>query len=608
VSGIAVAVARPAAQPPSELAATILGRLPHRGPPSNATSSDRQCQLGHAAFDVAPPACPQPLRLGHVLVVADARIDNRDDLGCEGQPDAVAIATAYLRWGAEAARRLRGDFAFALWDERARRLYCARDPLGVKSLYYAERPDLVACASEPAALGAIPGFALQPDLDSVAGYIAGGYHENAETLYQGIRALPSGHQGTVANGELRVARYWQPDPFRRLPARGDEEHALLLRDALRRAVAARLRAPGAVAVMVSGGTDSASVAGQVELLRRAGVGPQEPPTVLHQTFGQLDCDETRFSRAVARRWGLPLLEVDALAPTDRTSPARAELHADLRYFPSSYSHGWLAEAARDRGMLVVLTGQGADLPLTDTGAEVADALAQQAWRRVARETGLSREPWRLRSWKRLWGLALRHHVPDALRDVVRPFRRTAPAWLSPPFARRLAQREAERRRDRRARLRFPDLVTEVQFARLESCRFHRDMALLDRVAAHSGVELRHPFLASELVELLVAMPAHQRGFTDPEKPKPVLRRAMRDALPTVVYRRIDAAEFSRHWAFELDRHAEHLRRLFDDSRLLALGVITPEAARQARSARDGPALLAFHDWTSMEIWLRHVMR
>lgn len=181
----------------------MLERLAHRAPDGRNLWHGSSLALGHGMLLTTRESLAerQPV-LGEddrLVLVADARIDNRAeliaDLGCAtSSPDAPSdselILAAYCKWGAECATKLVGDFAFAIWDARTRHLFCARDPLGVRSYFYYCDERLFAFASEIKALFEIPDIPRAIDEERVAEHLSGDCGDPSRTFFRGIRSLP----------------------------------------------------------------------------------------------------------------------------------------------------------------------------------------------------------------------------------------------------------------------------------------------------------------------------------------------------------------------------------------------------------------------------------
>ncbi|HEV8149482.1 MAG TPA: asparagine synthase-related protein, partial [Gemmatimonadales bacterium] len=211
-----------------------------------------------------------PLRSadGRIVLVADARIDNRVELatslglspastGQTSDPD--LILAAYEAWGRDCVRRLVGDFAFALWDQRQRWLFCARDGMGMRVLFYHLSPQRVAFATLPQALVALADVPARLNEQKVAESLVL-FQDPATTFFAGIERLLPGHALTAGAGGVRTERFWSPTPTRKIRFRTELDYVEGFNEVFDRAVLARLRSTGSVGVMLSGGLDSTAVA------------------------------------------------------------------------------------------------------------------------------------------------------------------------------------------------------------------------------------------------------------------------------------------------------------------------------------------------------------
>src|SRR3989442_1012999 len=186
----------------------MLARLAHRGPDGAGAWRHGPVALGHRMLHTTPESLRecQPLvgTTGDLVLVADARIDNRAEL-CPLLPapsdatDAELILAAYERWGEHCPEHLLGDFAFAIWDGRAQRLFCARDHFGVKPLYYHHRPSrLFAFASEIKGLLALADIPRRLNETRVAAYLVPLFEDKEVTFYEEIVRLPPAHRMVVS--------------------------------------------------------------------------------------------------------------------------------------------------------------------------------------------------------------------------------------------------------------------------------------------------------------------------------------------------------------------------------------------------------------------------
>jgi asparagine synthase (glutamine-hydrolysing) len=204
-----------------------------------------------------------------LVLVADLRLDNREDLAAEfgipaGQArtmcDAALLLAAFERWDDDCCARLVGDYAFALWDRRAHRLVLARDIIGSRPLHYHRGKAFFAFASMPKGLHALADVPHAADEERVAEFLALLPEYGSGSFFQGIERVEPGHVVTVTHAGLRVRRYWNWQR-RTLALRSPDEYVEGLRHHLDQAVRSRLRGVnGQVAAHLSGGLDSSAVA------------------------------------------------------------------------------------------------------------------------------------------------------------------------------------------------------------------------------------------------------------------------------------------------------------------------------------------------------------
>jgi asparagine synthase (glutamine-hydrolysing) len=254
----------------------------HRGPDEPGTWSDDRVVLGFNRLSIIDIAhSHQPLRWGppespgRYALVFNGEIYNylelRAQLAAEHgaqfatEGDGEAVVAAYHYWGAEALPRLRGMFAFALWDTETGELFCARDPFGIKPLFMATGPGGTVVGSEKKCLLSLAdtvGFDTGIDERAVQHYTVLQYVPEPETLHRGIRRLESGSYARIRPGaEPKVTRYFVPR-FAAVPFKSGSEQARYdeITAVLEDSVAKHMRADVTVGAFLSGGIDSTAIA------------------------------------------------------------------------------------------------------------------------------------------------------------------------------------------------------------------------------------------------------------------------------------------------------------------------------------------------------------
>jgi len=280
VSGFLLWWGREGSALPGEVAARAARGLAHRGPEGTMTRRADGVLAIHTRFTAAVGAEDDlPLVLDDWIVAGDLRLDDQPrlrahlrDAGYEppaGSTDARLLGAALEAWGADAATRIIGDFAFAAFDRRARRLVAARGTAGVKSVFVARTASAIACSNDLDVLAALPGVEVGPDPVWVAEFLQSGAPWSLErTARRGVGRVPARTQWEwdARATEPRRRRIWEyPAPAPRLVAR-EEEVVDGFHEVLGAAVADRLRVPRAT-VLLSGGLDSPAIAATARRVR-----------------------------------------------------------------------------------------------------------------------------------------------------------------------------------------------------------------------------------------------------------------------------------------------------------------------------------------------------
>lgn len=342
-----------------------LQAIASRGPDGEGVFLDETARiaLGHrrlALVDLEGGA--QPLSNGSVHAVVNGELYDaahlRADLTRRGhrfrsQVDSELLVHLYEEYGLAALERMRGEFAFVLWDARRARLFAARDRFGVKPLCFAQHDGALYVASQAKALFAV-GVPAQWDVAALEQVAAMQYPLPGTTLFRHVRQLEPGHLLLSERGEIVVRRYWDLD-YPRAPAAEPPATAAEFAAAFEDAVTARLVADLPAAFQLSGGIDSSSVAA---VAARALGTPVDCFTV---GFDDPRYDETAAAREIAEHLGarhhlVQVSDADVAAVLPAATVAAEGLsinaHLSAKYL--------LAKSVREAGFKIVLTGEGAD--------------------------------------------------------------------------------------------------------------------------------------------------------------------------------------------------------------------------------------------------------
>src|SRR6516162_241087 len=269
--------------------------------------------------------------------------------------DTETIVHLYEEYGQDCVKHLRGMFAFGIWDRRARRLFIARDRLGIKPLYYAFDGKRLLFGSEIKAILAHPGMHPEFNQSTLTEYLAFGYISRAETMYAGIQKLSPGHTLEIEeDGVPQITNYWKLAANQASGNRQRSHYVAGYRELLESCVSSHLMSDVPLGVFLSGGLDSSAVAALTTKIRR------EPIETFSVGYGEEKFSELPFARKVAELIGSKHHEVRLSREEFFQALPRLIWHEDEPIvWPSSVSLYFVARLARER-VTVVLTGEGSD--------------------------------------------------------------------------------------------------------------------------------------------------------------------------------------------------------------------------------------------------------
>jgi len=543
-----------------------------------------------------------------LIGVADARIDNRPEIvralahlgASEADADVELMLKAFAAWRMAAFGRLVGAFAIIIWDDVHRQFVCARDPIGLKVIYTRVDAHGVSAATQIAQL--LNGLEQRPalDLDYVADLLAGGItRANATTTpYAGIERLRPGHALIVDRGEVRDVQYWdwETSPAVRYPSA--EDYALHFRALFTDAVRANLRTSGAVWADLSGGLDSSSIV-SVACETLSGVAPISAVSLVFPEASV--SDERPWSAHVRQKYGLAEHAIDG----DRHCPLRGlddlaawwdEPHPGLLFGDIHRSYHDLFAINGGTTLLTGVAAEAVVLGKDEGPVHMADLLARLAWGRLAREL-------------RAWQTTLRKPYSNLLlRYAIRPWagprligygwQRTVHDWIRPDF---------DRRFDLRARAQHgsmpPAFASPADQLHYE--KIGRVEGFLLRGYLDKCTDVRYPFLHRPLMEFMLRVPWDVKLRAS--ESKTLLRNAMRDVLPEPIRTRRMTSSFGHAVYRGIQQEWRTVDALIRDSRLAALGCISPDRLRHAAQlARCGHAddLHGLLSTLAIEAWLQ----
>jgi asparagine synthase (glutamine-hydrolysing) len=352
--------------------AAILRRMTdsiaHRGPDATGVWHDEYASLGHrrlSIIDLAAGGQPMTNETGEIWIVYNGEIFNhaalRPPLEQAGHRyrshcDTETILHAWEEYGEECVTHFRGMFSLAIWDKTRRRLFCARDRLGIKPFYYFWNGRTFAFASEIKALFQHPSISPALRESALPEYFTFGYGSGELTMFEGIRKLMPGHTLVLdPDGEPRIRQYWDvPEPSSEQSSRTDREWIGETRRRVEESVEMRLMSDVPLGMFLSGGVDSSAIAA---MIRRRTDGPVKTFSV---GYAEAQYSELSYAAEVARLIGTDHHEI-VIGREDFFSalPGLIRHEDEPIAWPSSVSLHFVSQLAA-REVKVVLTGEGSD--------------------------------------------------------------------------------------------------------------------------------------------------------------------------------------------------------------------------------------------------------
>jgi asparagine synthase (glutamine-hydrolysing) len=531
----------------------------HRGPDSDGRwiSNDRKCGLTFrrlAIIDLSP-AGNQPMSTpdGRYSIVFNGEIYNHLDLRKELEAkgykyrsgsDTETILYGYSEWGEEIVQKMLGMWGLAIWDNEKKELFCARDRIGIKPLYYTNQNGRFLFASEIKSILQHPSISKEMNFDELPNYLNWGMSGNRESLFKGIKKLTAGHHLKLKkDGSIEVKRYWSPikkdQTYTNLDEKEIQTEVLRL---LRQSIKDRMMSDVPFGVFLSGGVDSSlNVALMAELMDR----PVDTFTV---GFKELEkYNELEYARKIAGIYKTNHKEIlidqkDAFNILEDLVWHEDEPNADPVCMPLYF----LSKLTRDSGTIVVQVGEGSD-----------EQFCGYSW--MLREFNFYNSYWKtfnslpqiLR--KGIYGLTkpvlsgMSQYLP--LEYLRRGTENLELYWsgvsVFPPVQQSEFYRTSDIPEKYAHRLHQEalgsnpniDYFQRMQYAELQQRLAELLLMRVDKIGMSHSIEARVPFLDHRLVEFTMSIPPEIK-IPDKKSTKIILKKAVDSILPNeIIYRK-----------------------------------------------------------------------
>jgi asparagine synthase (glutamine-hydrolysing) len=571
-------------------------QIVHRGPDDQGFLVQENVGLAMrrlSIIDVQTGHQPISNEDGSLWIVFNGEIYNhrelRRDLEARGhrystKSDTETIVHLFEEYGDACVTHLRGMFAFAIWDRSKRRMFLARDRLGIKPLYYSYGEGKLLFGSEIKAILAYPGVNAEFNRKTLAEYLAFGYVAGEETMYSGIRKLLPGHVLTFdGQGRIEIVRYWDLKVPVDAVDRGREYYVAHYRELLEKCVASHLMSDVPLGVFLSGGLDSSAIAALTAKISK------EQIKTFSVGYGEEQFSELPFARSIAEHIHSKHYEVRLSREEFFAALPRLIWHEDEPLaWPSSVALYFVSRLAREH-VTVVLTGEGSDetlagytrYPWTLLNSRIDSVyrgltppFLRQVLRQAIAAAPLAAD--RLRQLEHTFlmrdGASLESFyfdnfysafsavgqldllTPEALASSGDAYRNSMDVW----------DRSSE---DLLHRLLYTDINTYLVELLMKQ----------DQMSMAASVESRVPFLDHLLVEFAASIPA--KYATKGLAGKLILKSAVEDLLPhEIVHRR--KMGFPTPWPHWLaGPQLDSIELLLTERRTVERGFFRPEALR-----------------------------
>ncbi|MFA6092453.1 MAG: asparagine synthase (glutamine-hydrolyzing) [Elusimicrobiota bacterium] len=534
--------------------------LIHRGPDDEGSFVDAYAGLAMrrlSIIDLSTGRQPITSSDGTKTIVLNGEIYNYQELRAEleqkGYPfktrtDTEVLLALYEKEGPACLRRLRGMFAFAIWDGRARKLFIARDRIGKKPLFYALGSGFLAFASELRSLLVWPGVQRALNPKAVDYFLSLQYIPSPHTIYAGIHKLPPAHHMTFQDGKVSIERYWDL-PLGQPPITTDvEEACALIRGKLKEAVRLRMIADVPLGAFLSGGVDSSIIVALMSELS------SRPVKTFAIGFEEKEFSELPYARIMAEACGCDHQEFIVTAQMAEVLPKLAwhygEPYADSSALPSYY----VSRETR-RFVTVALNGDGGDenfagyiryfamkaARIFDVMPEPMRKLLRAGAEFLPEKQAPFSTAWRAKRFLRSAAFAdlpARH-----LRMVCYFSEEDKQGLYTPAMRKAMGIQEGCERADAVRYLdavfqqaKGEDFVNQLLYADFRTYLPECLMTKMDIASMANSLEARSPFLDHEFVELAFRMPGDWK-LKGLRGHKWILKKAFADRLPRAIGRR-----------------------------------------------------------------------
>lgn len=584
--------------------------------------------LAHLAIHTTPESVreQQPLvnRRGDLVLTADARLDNRTELignllskgvlDDKDSTDADLILAAYECWGKNCPKFIMGDYAFVVWDGLNRELFCARDSAGVRSICYHYNGQILRFGSDPRQIIACGD--VSRDLD---GYFLSDlftlHLDKSRTVFSSVQMVPPGHCMLFKqHREPESWRYWRPDRLPKITYSSDAEYIEHFRELLFQSVADRLRSlKPAIAIQVSGGLDSSSIAAIAQSLYTQGKTTTKPIGFTSVYGKQAIWDESEYCSTLETEKGLELHQYPGEQHYFFDDDANYLPEPDFPLMGNESLQSKFYRDAKSRGCSLYLTGNCGDALFAAAQLQYFNEVRSgnwsglKPWVKAGRREGVS---WpRLAARYVIWPL-----LPMPVRYGMNRFRKQPqgsflPKWIHPSFKQKA---HLERRVCTSPYfIRYPGNVCRLRYEHILGLMEEPVTFRINEIhGARYGLDMSYPLIDRRIAEFILTSPLNLGARPGLGNTKWLLRQALKSILPEKIRCRAGKGYATDYHDGVIRNHlASRMKMIREESKVAQLQLVdsrrlAKEFQTYCNTGVTRTPLSMFYMILSLEAWLQ----
>jgi asparagine synthase (glutamine-hydrolysing) len=525
-----------------ELMKKMNEKLSHRGPDGSAIWCDGPMGLGHQMLWTTQESLHEklPLEENNLVITADARIDNRDELSKElglrdeeDVSDSYFILKAYEMWGDDCPDKLLGDFAFAIWDKKEEKLFCARDHMGVKPFYYYLDDDMFVFGTE---IKAIFANEIPKKLNElrVADHLTGFFEDKEITFYEKIKRLPAASTFSISINKEYIKNYWIIDIEKILNLNSNKEYSDAFRDIFTESVRCRLRSAFPIGSTLSGGLDSSSIVCTAKQILSEDYGINTFSAVFDSVP---QSDESYFINTVLKEGGMNpnFIHGDKITPLYDLDKVLWHLDEPL-YAPNLFLNWNIYIKSHDKGIRVILDGFDGDSTISHGEKYLAELAQNMSLKTLISEIiGLSKNL-NISINKLLFYQVITPLIPLTMKNILinklNFIKNNNNNFNGMELNTDFISRNKISKRYETLKQKNTNVSREYHYNYIRSGIQQFVLEVLDKSSSAFSLEPRYPFFDARLIEFCLSLPTEQKLFRGWDRI--ILRRAMKGILPQEV--------------------------------------------------------------------------